>query len=630
MWPSKEPIRKKDLAAFRSHSGALTRNTLRPEQFCVDLHCHPTFMLFNRKARYHGDKVEFDKDTDTQLFWFPLEERTVERKRGKKSPKFFASDFTALSQGNVRVVFASLLPLEQGFVKTWMKKEHKSLVEETWDEADSVGGVLAAAGETPGLAAVDMITSDVGALGEGVGVFGARWLSYDIPAARSRQVQASSHDYFDDLKSEFEVLTNEKFWTAPDAVANGAEAKVVGDFGELAPLLEQSNMTAAIVTIEGGHSLGCGSVETLADIEDEDLNDTSDDAWDCFRLNSPGFHDPDINSQIVKRFRKLRVRELVLKLLKNIETVKNWGGGKYAPFFITFSHHFWNQLCGHAISLPYKLGGSVPVFNQEHGIEEPMTEVGKVVLSALLSTNNGKRILVDTKHMSLRGKDWYYRSVEAYNAAAARKIPIISSHAAVNGRVSMPLDPYTKKCGVANAEYQDSTYFNFWDINLSQVEIQRIDDSDGLIGLNFDERILTGQVRNKGLHKRAKKGRNAALWAEPLADQMVQFAAAIATKKDAAAKPWEDYWRRLAIGSDFDGAINPIDGYCWAADFRDLGPHLVDRLMAMKGPAAGAAVDPLAGRSPEDIELIVDMFLHGNALDFLAKYFTDEYRLGSA
>lgn len=88
-------------------------------------------------------------------------------------------------------------------------------------------------------------------------------------------------------------------------------------------------------------------------------------------------------------------------------------------------------------------------------------------------------------------------------------------------------------------------------------------------------------------------------------------------------KSWEDCWRRVAIGSDFDGAINPVDAYCWSPDFRTLEPHLVERFVTMQGMLEYPL---LQGRTKEDIEQIADWFLRKNALDFLEKYFTDEYR----
>ena len=496
MWPYRKPSAEEYLAAFRTSSGAATFNTLQPPEPCyVDVHCHSTLMPFNRLAKYDPLSDQVETADNDKLFWpEPASADKVERrKRFHGTPAFYQCDFTALSRGNVRIALVSLYPLEQGFV-----------------EAGRGGDRL--------LGEVQVLEE----LLEGFGKLGARLL-YKIPAARTKQLQAYEHQYFKDLEAEFGVLTNDAYWKCPgrEGVLAGARAQVVGNYGELEPLLEQRNVTAAIVTVEGGHSLGSGSLEWRANIDDNKLLDRLSPKvtepefsrlFDQLKLNDVSSKMTDAefdrllddealagyptgDSEMVQRFRVEAVRELVLELLQNIWRMKRWGPeGKYAPFSITFSHQFWNQLCGHAISLPY------PVFGQQRGIELPMTEVGKVVVSALLSKKNGRRVLLDTKHMSLAGKRWYYERVKG------KKIPIISSHAAVSGIPCMPDPPTTRSCRVADKNYTRTTDFNSWDINLSDEEIRTIHQSDGLIGLNFDERILTGWERNKDLHGRAPSG----------------------------------------------------------------------------------------------------------------------------
>ena len=68
-----------------------------------------------------------------------------------------------------------------------------------------------------------------------------------------------------------------------------------------------------------------------------------------------------------------------------------------APWFVTFSHHFYNELCGHARSLRKIIG---KLTNQEEGINTSFTPLGLEVLDILLDKNNGRRILIDVKHMS--------------------------------------------------------------------------------------------------------------------------------------------------------------------------------------------------------------------------------------
>lgn len=278
-----------------------------------------------------------------------------------------------------------------------------------------------------------------------------------------------------------------------------------------------------------------------------------------------------------------------------------------------------------------------------------MTEVGKVVLCALLSKKNGRRILIDTKHMSLAGKDWYYGCIEKLNQdlAGEEKIPIMSSHSAASGNKRMPRKAATTSPFEADRNYDASTGFNPWDINLSDAEIVRIHESNGLIGLNFDERILTGKAWNNKLHEGDPKDQDwRAKWTAPLAEHLYHFAQVIAAAEalktetvlslQASGWTWElqdqtRIWRRLAMGSDFDGAINPLDPYCWAIDYAELELQLNQRLLDMRdGKAVGdycrGDYPLLKGLTNEQTGMIVDAFMRKNAMDFLSTYFTDAYR----
>src|SRR5258706_9026525 len=99
----------------------------------------------------------------------------------------------------------------------------------------------------------------------------------------------------------------------------------------------------------------------------------------------------------------------------------------HSPWFITFSHHFYNELCGHARSLRGLIGKAT---NQERGISTDFTPLGKEVLDILLDKNNGRRILVDIKHMSpLARKTFFDLRRTRYNS----EIPIFISHGVCNG-----------------------------------------------------------------------------------------------------------------------------------------------------------------------------------------------------
>ncbi|MBT8218437.1 MAG: hypothetical protein KJP00_01345, partial [Bacteroidia bacterium] len=77
-------------------------------------------------------------------------------------------------------------------------------------------------------------------------------------------------------------------------------------------------------------------------------------------------------------------------------------------------------------------------------------------------------------------------------------------------------------------------------------------------------------------------------------------------------------WDIQCIGSDFDGIINPIDGYYTFSDFTTLRRHLINHAEAYLNSAEGNRLRPqnqLPGVQ------IIDKFLVENADAFLRKWF---------
>jgi hypothetical protein len=114
---------------------------------------------------------------------------------------------------------------------------------------------------------------------------------------------------------------------------------------------------------------------------------------------------------------------------RNLARIKAW---EHTPFFVTFSHHFYNYLCGHAKSLTDLVGAAT---DQSVGLNTGFTPFGKEVLRELLSKTNGKRILIDIKHMSATARKEYFNILAT--EYAAENIPVIVSHGAANGLRSM-------------------------------------------------------------------------------------------------------------------------------------------------------------------------------------------------
>jgi len=120
--------------------------------------------------------------------------------------------------------------------------------------------------------------------------------------------------------------------------------------------------------------------------------------------------------------------------------MKQW---KEPVFFITLSHHFNNYLFGHAHSIPDDAGG---ILDQSDGMNSGITPNGREILRLLLSVDDhlefspaklGRRILIDIKHLSALARKEYYHDFLKPLMAKGDIIPVIASHVAYSGRVSL-------------------------------------------------------------------------------------------------------------------------------------------------------------------------------------------------
>ncbi len=280
-------------------------------------------------------------------------------------------------------------------------------------------------------------------------------------------------------------------------------------------------------------------------------------------------------------------------VLKNVTTVKNW---EYRPVFMGIAHHFYSGLCGHARSFSQKL--IAWVLRQERGMNEGLNELGKKVLKLLLDNTDNNRILIDVKHLSVKSRIGYYEILDT--AFKEETIPVIVSHGAVNGLHSFT-DPVSRN----NAHLRRSVLDT--DINFFDEELIRIEKSNGIFGIQFDERRICSKNEGKkqniifGSLRKRKKAKSKLVW------NQIQYIAELLDKKGLPA------WDIQAIGSDFDGGINAINNFATANEFSELGSYLeyhAEKFMASNKDH----LQPFNRLSPE---LIVDKFLGLNAEAFL-------------
>lgn len=228
--------------------------------------------------------------------------------------------------------------------------------------------------------------------------------------------------------------------------------------------------------------------------------------------------------------------------LKNLQTIKKWDA---APFFVTVAHHFWNHICGHAESFTKLVKKHV---DQSEGLNLGFTAMGVKIVHELFNDKNGRRILIDIKHMSINSRQEYYAILD--NTPEYKKIPIIVSHGAANGMISF--DDSTQG-GSAVAEE-----LNPVDINFFNSEFIRIAKSKGIFGLQLDERRVANEKRLKATKNSLSRSKIMHYRSELLWNQ-IQHIAEVLDNEGLFA------WDCLVIGSDFDGIIDPLNSF-WTAE----------------------------------------------------------------
>jgi microsomal dipeptidase-like Zn-dependent dipeptidase len=239
-----------------------------------------------------------------------------------------------------------------------------------------------------------------------------------------------------------------------------------------------------------------------------------------------------------------------------------------APWFVTFSHHFYNELCGHARSLRSLIG---KLTDQEDGVNSDFTELGLEVMDILLDKNNGRRILIDIKHMSPPGRK---RFMELRKTKYNNEIPIIMSHGVCNGLPTYgatisnyPLlgdsfiNPIDNAIG-GDGQLKNHNYINFYDD-----EIIEMVNSQGILGIQLDERRLANEDTIKGVKRSLFRNkimhyRSELLW------KQIQYIAEMLDDNNLYA------WGNIAIGSDYDGLVDPLNSFWTAEQFEDLASYL--------------------------------------------------------
>lgn len=327
-------------------------------------------------------------------------------------------------------------------------------------------------------------------------------------------------------------------------------------------------------------------------------------------------------------------------ILDNFRELKR---GPFSFLYLTLVHLVQQSLATHAYGM--KLIKNNDEFKPAG---RGLTQLGKAVIKMAYETELGPRVLIDLKHMSLTSRqDFYeYRRQQGYD-----NIPILATHMGVTGISWRPevVSKYFKgkvrlNRGFVQVEYsrprgigvEQKTFFNPWSVNLYDEDITEILDSDGMIGLNLDQRIL-GTQRAKGEFFSAEE------FAEQHPDVYHELTRAGARKLKFKGQPpsfgsigkkktrhlrhlcnnilhivkvgGPRAWQQICIGSDFDGLINPVDNCSDATQFEQLEEDLFHMLPQMMLEDASYNYDM------DNVAQKVRGILYENGIRFLQKHF---------
>lgn len=360
-----------------------------------------------------------------------------------------------------------------------------------------------------------------------------------------------NRNYFQELMGQYAFLSKGQ-GSSPDGQYS---YQLVGNWNELKSAVEaDANKIAVVVTIEGAHALNCGLPPKKG----------GDAACET-------------------------------ELMNNIGTIKSW---KAVPFLINLAHHFYNELTGHTRSLK---PGLYQILNQKKGLNEGITPLGWRVMQELLAVDNGRRVLIDIKHMSIKARKEYYRMLESHNRLTTNdKIPVVCSHTGLSAF----------KTFKAGARHKDkprkmrNSAFNNWGINLCDEEIKIVAASGGLIGLMVDKGLLASHIRLQEIKELSDIAHQKDALLELIAQNIFRIVEAVGDKSG---------WDLMALGTDYDGLITHIDMYPEAACLPDLKRDLVDYLKRTR-----YCEELWFGYEPEEM---VQRLMQRNAMGFMERYF---------
>lgn len=560
----------------------------------ADVHSHP-----HSRSYAWRSVLRKKKERDQYHPWKIVLSNDYSEEKGQRATNYGQADLAKIKNGNVRLVFAALYPIERGFFDGTPEITKETVVEvyEKVEDEKNRSLIMKLLSGIFKTLVPELLKGGSAARH----VF--QMLFMDIPGRRVKEIITSKYKYYDALLDEYNFLisrsgveseaelfipydrfNNEVIELHKKANRDALVAKgkyvVVKDAQELKTTLDNGDI-AMVLTIEGAHALG----------SDQD----------------------DVNI-----------------LLNRVKAIKAWG---HPVLFITFSHHFYNFLCGHAHSFPR---ASEIVLDQKKGMNSGFVEDGWKVIRAMLSLREdntsdpslGRRILIDVKHMSSKGREEFYNKIIRPCLQKDIVIPVVASHCGYTGVKS--LNDLNRNSPDEDDDTIIDQKFYGWNINLCQEDVEIILLTDGLIGLSFDQRIL-GVHGKKGMNGNRDINSITCIW-----NNLKSMLDAIVDSDNIPFEKKKNMWNIFSIGTDFDGYIDPVDDYSTALRLsffqRDMIIKITQELftnaglLPLKGPGGNVAMVPAHERYFLSDQAAVPKVAHKlcfeNAMNFAMKHLT--------
>ncbi|BDS12058.1 amidohydrolase family protein [Aureispira anguillae] len=534
----------------------------------ADLHCHAhmrSYLCLRQKRKKYEEKGMYHP-------WTIVATNMARLKNVDRAAGYSQSDLVALWNGGSRLVWNALYPIEKGFFKTAKRP--------SGGKYQMIRKVLRVA--THHKAPLRTLMQH---------------MTMRIPTATIRFVNSEDYDYWEFLQDEYAYISSKSGLPTKNEIYTLGVARKTFENSE-----KRRTKYPDYYHAEGTYQIPRNRAEAIEIAK-------QNKAVMMMALSIEGAHVFGAETEDDKT------------VLERVDFIKReW---EYPLFFITYSHHFNNGLCGHAHSLPEV---AAFVLNQESLMSEGFTALGWKVLRKLLAVdeqNNpapeeGYRILIDLKHMSPQGRKEYYEQLVRPCLDKGDVIPLIASHCSYAARKT--LDEL-----IAVQDEEDDTFrvetvegpFYAWGINLCDEDIRMIYNTGGLFGLSFDKRML-GVSPKKREEKKEQINNINALWNNLKAVLRVIY-------EDTSLSETEKRkaWDMLAIGTDFDGYIDPISNYKTAIE---LPQFKVDLLAKIKEEAAKKNPLDCVATFDEQFtpELVVDKICYDNALAFTLKHYPNK------